>query len=87
MASQARLSTGGSSINNNTTGLTAPYWVKVVRTGNNIAGYSSSNGLNWTPLGSVTISMGANVYLGLGVTSHSDGVSCTATFDHVTATP
>jgi hypothetical protein len=38
-------------------------------------------------MGSVTISMGSNVYLGLGVTSKKSGTLCTATFNNVTATP
>ena len=68
-------------------GLRAPYWVKLVRTGNTFTGYHSADGTTWTSMGSVTVSMAANVHIGLGVTSKKDGTLCTATFDNVTATP
>jgi hypothetical protein len=87
VAFQYRASTGGSSGNINTTGLSAPYWVKVVRSGNTFTSYRSANGTTWALIGSQTISMAPNVYIGLGVTSHNDGTLCTATFDNVTATP
>jgi hypothetical protein len=67
--------------------MAAPYWLKIVRSGNTFTSYRSPTGTNWVSLGSQTITMGANVYIGLGVTSHNDGTLCTATFDNVTATP
>ena len=87
VAFQYRASTGGSSENVNTPGLSDPYWVAVVREGNTFTSYRSSNGSSWIEVGSKTISMGSNVYIGLGVTSHNDGTLCTAVFDNVTATP
>jgi uncharacterized repeat protein (TIGR01451 family) len=87
VAFQYRIGTGNTSGNYNLTGMAAPYWVKIVRSGNTFASYCSPSGTNWVSLGSQTITMGANVYIGLGVCSHNDGVLCTATFDHVTATP
>ena len=86
-SSQYRTSTGGTSGNVNTTGLVAPYWVKIVRVSNTFTSYRSANGTSWTSLGSQTITMGANVSIGLSVTSHNDGTLCTAVFDNVTATP
>ena len=64
----------------------APYWVKLVRSGNTLSGYASSDGVAWTLVGSDTVSMTASVYVGLPVTSHSDGVLSTATFTNVSAT-
>jgi hypothetical protein len=87
VAFQYRPSTGASSSNVNNAVPTVPYWVKMVRSGNTFTGYYSSNGSTWTEAGSQSISMGANVYIGLGVTSHDNGTLCTATFDNVTATP
>jgi hypothetical protein len=87
VAAQARLQTGGPSYNVNTPGLTAPHWVRLVRTGNTFTGYRSLNGNSWTEVGSVTIQIGKSVFIGLAVTSHQDGTLCTATFDNVTATP
>jgi protocatechuate 3,4-dioxygenase beta subunit len=84
---RTRTTTGGSTSSKSKSGLTAPYWVKVVRSGSTFTGYYSSDGVAWTSMGSVTISMGSNVYLGLGVTSKKSGTLCTATFNNVTATP
>ncbi len=84
---QTRNTTGGSSLNANKTGLAAPYWVKVTRVGNVFTGFTSPNGTVWTKIGQQTITMTTGVYIGLAVTSHNDGVLCTATFQNVTATP
>src|SRR4051812_29097846 len=67
-AFQYRATTSGTSANINTIGPAAPYWLKIVRTGNNFYGYSSPNGLSRTLIGSQTITMGANVYIGFAVT-------------------
>jgi hypothetical protein len=82
-----RNGTGNSSGSANQTGLNAPCWVKVVRSGNTFTGYCSSNGSTWTQVSSQTISMAANVCIGLAVTSDDSGTLCTAAFDNVTATP
>ncbi len=85
VAFQYRSSTGGGSVNNNTTGLYAPYWVRLVRSGNTFTGFRSPNGVNWTQQGSsTTISMGSTVYVGLAVTAHNNSTACTAVFDNVT---
>lgn len=85
-AFQRRTSTGGSSANTQQTGIAAPYWVKLVRSGSTFTGYVSSDGSNWTQVGSDTINMASNVYVGLAVTSHNDGTLCTATFSNVSVT-
>jgi glucuronoarabinoxylan endo-1,4-beta-xylanase len=83
---QYRSSTGGNSVNNTTTGLVAPYWVKLVRSGNGFTSYRSPDGTNWTQQGStVAISMASIVYVGLAVTSHDASTPCTAAFDNVSA--
>jgi hypothetical protein len=87
VAAQARISTGGSSVNFNVTGLAAPYWLKGVRTGSTFKAYYSSNGKTWTQVASQSILMSSSVYIGLAVTSHNDGEFCTAVFDNVTASP
>jgi hypothetical protein len=83
----SRTNTGGSSLSVTTAGKVAPYWVKVVRTGNTFTASISPNGTTWTTVGSKTIVMGANVFIGLAVTSHNDGTLCTAVFDNVGGTP
>jgi hypothetical protein len=44
----------------------------------------SNDGITWTDVGSATIAMGTDVFVGLAVTSHNNGALCTATFDNVT---
>jgi hypothetical protein len=67
--------------------LTAPYWLKLVRSGNVFTSYVSSDGVSWTQVGSgVTINMSSNAYVGLAVTSHDNAALCTATFDNVAVT-
>ncbi|GEM_PF-1291116 len=83
LAFQRRTSTGGSSYHTSGGSASAPYWVKLVRSGNTFTAYKSSDGTNWTQVGSETISMAASVYVGLAVTSHNDGTLCTATLDNV----
>jgi hypothetical protein len=79
-----RASTGASTSQAVGGSATLPYWVKVVRTGNTLSGYSSPDNVNWVQLGtSQTISMAVPVYIGLGVTSNSTSSLATATFDSV----
>jgi endoglucanase len=85
VAMQYRSTAGGNSVNNNTTGPAAPYWVRLVRSGNTFTGSRSADGTNWIQVGSTTIAMASAVQIGLAVSSHNDGSLCTAAFDHVTA--
>jgi type II secretory pathway pseudopilin PulG/regulation of enolase protein 1 (concanavalin A-like superfamily) len=82
-AFQRRTTTAGSSDHTPGSTVTAPYWVKLVRSGNTFTGYESPDGSTWTLVGSDTITMATDVYIGLAVTSHSDGVLCTAVIDNV----
>ncbi|OAI46317.1 hypothetical protein AYO44_11490 [Planctomycetaceae bacterium SCGC AG-212-F19] len=66
---------------------TAPEWVKLVRAGTSFTGYASTDGVTWTKLGSITISMGATVDVGLAVTAHNNSALSTATFTNVSITP
>ena len=84
---QRRPTTGGTS--EHTTpgdGVTAPYWVRLVRSGSTLTGYKSSNGSSWTQVGSASISMASSVYVGLAVTAHNDSTLATATFTDVSVT-
>ena len=83
---QTRSSTGGSTGNSATGSLIAPYWVKLVRSGNTFSGYRSPDGVTWTQQGtSQTFTMATTAYVGLALTSHNSSTPCTATFDNVTA--
>jgi len=86
-AFQYRSSTNGSSTNNNVTGYTAPYWVRITRSSNSFTGYRSADGVTWTQVGSTTtLAMGSTVYVGLAVSSHSSGNLCTSVFSNVSVT-
>ncbi|MGH9901922.1 MAG: hypothetical protein ACRD68_08945, partial [Pyrinomonadaceae bacterium] len=57
-----------------------PYWLKLVRSGSTFTSYMSSDGATWRQVGSTTVTMSNNVYVGLVVNSHVGGVLCAATF-------
>ena len=83
---QWRASDGASSGYSNSSGLTAPHWVKLVRRGNTFTAFRSHDGTSWTQQGSAqTISMGNTVYIGLAVTAHNSSRLCTALVDSVSA--
>ncbi|HVE16858.1 MAG TPA: hypothetical protein VNB29_08970, partial [Chthoniobacterales bacterium] len=84
---QWRTATGGQSVNVGGGG-SVPYWLKLTRTGNAVAAYSSSNGTTWTQVGTTqTLTMASSATIGLAVTAHNNTVLCTSSFDNVTATP
>jgi regulation of enolase protein 1 (concanavalin A-like superfamily) len=60
----------------------APRWVKLQRAGNTFSAYESADGITWTLVGTETIAMAANVFVGLAVTSHASAPA-TCTFDSV----
>jgi tripartite motif-containing protein 71 len=78
-----RTSTGGTTAATTKTGIAAPYWVRLVRSGSTFTGSVSSDGANWVQVGSSTINMTGSVYVGLIVNSHNNPVLCTATIDGV----
>jgi type II secretory pathway pseudopilin PulG len=82
-AFQRRTTTDGASTTSAGSSVTDPYWVKLTRRGNTLTGYESQDGAAWTLVGSDTITMATDVYIGLAVTSHNDGALCTANFDNV----
>jgi hypothetical protein len=87
VAFQSRNATGGTTVNTNITGQTAPKWVRIVRSGNNFTASYSSNGTSWTQIGTpVTMTMGSSVKAGLAVTSHAQGTLCTAVMSNVSVT-
>jgi len=71
------------------TAIVAPYWVKIERDiSGNFRGYYSSNGTTWQAMtwNPQYISMSANVYIGLALTSHNATATCTAKFSGVKTT-
>jgi regulation of enolase protein 1 (concanavalin A-like superfamily) len=61
-------------------------WLRLNRVGNVFTGFGSCDGTNWTALGSATITMPGQIYLGLVVTSHAANQT-TAQFVDYETTP
>lgn len=80
---QRRLAAGGSSYSTTQGGVVAACWLRLVRSGNTIFGYRSADGSAWTLVGSVSITMGQTVHVGLAVTSHNNSVLTMAAFSNV----
>ena len=63
-----------------------PAWLKLVRSGSTVTGFSSANGSTWTMIGSTSTSMPSSMSVGLIVCSHDPSTLNTATFDNVAVT-
>jgi hypothetical protein len=80
---QYRSATGGISASALSSAGTAPGWLRLTRTGNMFTGAWSMDGVTWTSLGSVSITMGNAIWVGLPVTSHNASTAAQAVFDDV----
>jgi regulation of enolase protein 1 (concanavalin A-like superfamily) len=75
------------------TGVNAPQWVKLTRTGNAFTAQYSADGKTWTDIKnatgqivSTTVLMGANVLIGLCTTSHNAAATTTADYSGAATT-
>jgi hypothetical protein len=69
---------------NAASGGTAPYWLRITRTGNALSAWRSPDSTTWTQVGTTqTITMTDPVLVGLGMTSHANTVLGTAVFDNL----
>jgi regulation of enolase protein 1 (concanavalin A-like superfamily) len=84
LAFQSRPQPGGTS--NSAAGelAAAPRWVRLVRVGTTVTGYSSVDGASWLMMGSATIALGDSAYIGIAMTSHNPGATAQATVSQVT---
>ena len=81
---QYRPSDNATAINGpETTGLTAPYWVQLVRNGSTFTASISPDGVTWTVFGTETATMTTAATAGLAVCSHDNTQLSTATFSNV----
>ncbi|WP_162026985.1 MULTISPECIES: DUF1349 domain-containing protein [unclassified Lentimonas] len=79
-----RNTTGGSSAYSGLVGdTTNAKWVKLVRSGDSFTGYYSTNGTTWTTLATKTVSMAADVEVGLATCSHSNASLTSSTFTDI----
>ena len=86
MTFQSRVTRGGTSTSIKGFPGAAPQWIRLVRSGNTFTGYYSANGTAWTLMGSATVAMTAQVYIGLALTSHNPRLRTSATFTDVALT-
>ncbi len=82
---QVRTALGVATTSTTVGSVTAPEWVRLVRSpGNLFVAYYSSDGANWTQIGSSTaIPMANEALAGLAVTAHNNASICVATFTNV----
>lgn len=65
-------------------GVAAPYWLRLVRKSATVTCFLSANGISWSDCGKVKIeNLKQTVYVGLAVSSATDGVLASAAFDNV----
>ena len=60
-----------------------PVWLKLVRRGQEISGYHSADGADWTLIASEQIALPAQAMIGLAVCSANPAAICTATFERI----
>jgi regulation of enolase protein 1 (concanavalin A-like superfamily) len=61
-------------------------WLKLTRVGNDFTSWISSDGVNWTLMGTATVDMTGPVTIGLFDTAHNIGENSTVAFDDVSVT-
>lgn len=69
--------------NDQITGVTAPFYVKLVRVDGVFTGYYSTDDANWVEVGSQAITLDTSGLAGLAVTAHNNGLLNVATFTDV----
>jgi regulation of enolase protein 1 (concanavalin A-like superfamily) len=85
-AYQRRPTENGSTLSTAGPSVKPPYWLKVTRLGTTFTGYTSLDGVGWTPVASETIVTNNVIDVGLAVVSHQNGTLATAAFTDVTVT-
>ncbi|GEM_PF-4940945 len=74
---------GGTSYFTAATNNTVPVWLKLSRAGDDFTGWYSSDGVNWTTLGTANVTMSNTIYVGLVVCSRNTSTLNTGTFDNL----
>ncbi|NJK91127.1 MAG: hypothetical protein HC904_04405 [Blastochloris sp.] len=77
---QRRRISGASTVSTSISGLQAPRWLKLERRGSVVAAFYSTDGEDWTLIGTDTLLFPQSVLGGLAVTSHANGQISTAEF-------
>jgi hypothetical protein len=79
----SRSTTGGSTTYMAGATQTIPAWLQLARSGSTFTGSVSADGVTWTTVGTITVSMASSARTGLAVTSHTTSTLTKATFDNV----
>jgi glucose/arabinose dehydrogenase/regulation of enolase protein 1 (concanavalin A-like superfamily) len=85
-AFQQRATVGGATTNAVTAGIAAPYWVRLVRSGNTFTAYRSADGLTWALQGQTTLALAAQLQVGLAVTAHNNALLNTSALTNASVT-
>lgn len=80
-------SNGSTSVNHYGSAPGAGSWIKLVRTGKNVYGYTSKDGVTWTQVASTSITMASNAYIGFAVASGSTSTTTPVTFSSSQVVP
>ncbi len=78
-----RASTDGNTQSGGSAFLNPPFWLELIRSGNTFSSLTSPDGVTWTAMGSQTVTMAQNVYIGMAVSSAANTTFATGTFDNV----
>jgi len=81
-----RTSATATPANKNTTGVSTPIWIRLVRNGNTFTGYTSSNGTTWTNRASFSVTQASSLYLGAALISGSSSALANVSIDNLTIT-
>jgi hypothetical protein len=76
-----RSATGGQSTNGGSIAGVVPGWLRIVRAGNVFTAARSIDGVTFTTVGSVTVSMGSSLLVGMADSNHNTSAAASATFD------
>jgi regulation of enolase protein 1 (concanavalin A-like superfamily) len=83
----ARTATNGKISNSASARTKSGDWLRLVRNGKYIRAYRSSDGATWSSVGSVSITMAANIQMGMAVTSGSTSATDTIIYNSPVAVP
>ena len=64
----------------------APEWVRLVRSGSTFTGFASADGVTFTQVGTINVTMASSALEGLSVCAHNNTALNTSTFDNVAVT-
>lgn len=78
---------GGTSSSKAGSGTPPNVWVRVVRTGNTVYGYKSTDGVTWTLVNSCSLTMASNIYIGFALASGTTSQLAGSTFANVVVVP